>query len=135
MNYALNSKVTFSHLFVLNWDSNLEVLNYPPVSGPFAVYQKSEFYDSINFAINQVGFLNDSVIPLHFLRSHTRFRLQYGNLSDSIGPYSHLQNGTHALPLEFHICRHVGTEELPNQLREQCGRKYLFRKNLIMMNY
>lgn len=64
MNYALNNKVTFSHLFVNIWDSGREVLNYPPVSGPLAVYQKTDFYESVNFAINRVRFWRKKIILL-----------------------------------------------------------------------
>ncbi|KAK7580221.1 hypothetical protein V9T40_000850 [Parthenolecanium corni] len=107
MNYALNNKVTFSHLFVNIWDSGREVLNYPPVSGPLAVYQKTDFYESVNFAINR-----------------------YGNLSDSIGPYSHLRKNNRTHPLELCICRHVGRQDLTNQLNEQCDRWNVLQEDM-----
>lgn len=66
INYTWDNRVTFSHLFLKGWDAGREVDAYPPSNGPLAIYEKSEFFDTIDFAV--VG---------------------YANVSRSIGPYDY----------------------------------------------
>lgn len=54
MNYGFNNKISFSHLFLKNWDASREVTNYPPTAGPFAIYTIDEFYESVDFVFSRV---------------------------------------------------------------------------------
>lgn len=56
INYTWDNRVTFSHLFLKNWDSTREVNAYPPSSGPLAVYKEDDFYSTINYAYT--GYIN-----------------------------------------------------------------------------
>lgn len=64
INYTWDNRIAFSHLFLKGWDSSREVESYPPAVGPFALYQKTEFFDTMQYAV-----------------------WGYGNMSQSIGPY------------------------------------------------
>ncbi|XP_017137208.1 mucolipin-3 [Drosophila miranda] len=66
INYTGDNRFAFSHLFLRGWDSSREVESYPPAVGPFALYLKSEFYDTVQYAVNG-----------------------YANVSRSIGPYDY----------------------------------------------
>lgn len=57
MEYSFNNRVSFSHLFLKNWDDSREVVSYPPESGPLAIYKVDELYDNINFAVHNVRML------------------------------------------------------------------------------
>ncbi|ODM90454.1 Mucolipin-3 [Orchesella cincta] len=52
VNYTYDNKITFSHLFLKDWDSSLEVLSFPPSTGPLAVYKQDTFFEFLDFAIN-----------------------------------------------------------------------------------
>ncbi|XP_034482467.1 mucolipin-3-like [Drosophila innubila] len=64
INYTWDNRIAFSHLFLKGWDSSREVESYPPAVGPFALYEKSEFFSTVQYAV-----------------------WGYGNMSKSIGPY------------------------------------------------
>lgn len=66
VNYTWDNKVTFSHLFLKGWTSELEAVSYPPTQGPLSVYIVPEFFETIDYAISG-----------------------YANLSRAIGPYSY----------------------------------------------
>lgn len=66
VNYTWDNRISFSHLFLLGWDSTREINAYPPGAGPLAVYKTHEFYDALNYAYDG-----------------------YSNLSSAIGPYSY----------------------------------------------
>jgi mucolipin 3 len=66
VNYTWDNRISFSHLFLLGWDSTREINAYPPGAGPLAVYKVDEFYSTLDFAY--AGYLN---------------------LSNAIGPYSY----------------------------------------------
>lgn len=66
VNYTWDNRISFSHLFLMGWDSTREINAYPPGAGPLAVYKLDEFYDSIDYAV-----------------------AGYYNLSNAIGPYSY----------------------------------------------
>ncbi|CAL8083712.1 unnamed protein product [Calicophoron daubneyi] len=51
--YADNSKVAFSHLFMKDWDPQYETLNYPPATGFFALYDETSFYEFIGYAVTR----------------------------------------------------------------------------------
>nr|NVI71494.1 transient receptor potential cation channel, mucolipin ortholog [Cucujiformia] len=55
------NRVTFSHLFLKGWDSTMEVNAYPPSAGPLAVYIKSDFYDTLDYAYKNYLKLNTSI--------------------------------------------------------------------------
>ncbi|KAM0733435.1 Mucolipin-3 [Formica fusca] len=56
VNYTWDNRITFSHLFLMGWDSTQEVPAYPPATGPLAIYKRSNFYDAIDYALH--GFYN-----------------------------------------------------------------------------
>ncbi|XP_008544936.1 mucolipin-3 isoform X1 [Microplitis demolitor] len=66
VNYAWDNRITFSHLFLRGWDATQEVPEYPPATGPLALYKQDEFYETIDYALNG-----------------------YYNLSNAIGSYSY----------------------------------------------
>ncbi|XP_013188452.2 mucolipin-3-like [Amyelois transitella] len=66
VNYTWDNRISFSHLFLLGWDSTREINAYPPGAGPLAIYKQDEFYNTLDFAY--AGYLN---------------------LSNAIGPYSY----------------------------------------------
>ncbi|XP_023943462.1 mucolipin-3 [Bicyclus anynana] len=66
VNYTWDNRITFSHLFLLGWDSTREINAYPPGAGPLAVYKVDEFYNSLDYAY-----------------------AGYSNLTNAIGPYSY----------------------------------------------
>lgn len=78
VNYTWDNKVSFSHLFLRGWDASMEVESYPPATGALAVYEKSEFFDTIDYAVNG-----------------------YSNLSKSIGPYSYPTADNTMAPLKL----------------------------------
>ncbi|XP_068618822.1 mucolipin-3-like [Battus philenor] len=66
VNYTWDNRISFSHLFLLGWDSTREINAYPPGAGPLAVYKVDEFYNTLDYAY-----------------------AGYTNLSNAIGPYSY----------------------------------------------
>lgn len=66
VNYTWDNRISFSHLFLLGWDSTREINAYPPGAGPLAVYKIDEFYNTLDYAYGG-----------------------YANLSNAIGPYSY----------------------------------------------
>lgn len=66
VNYTWDNRISFSHLFLLGWDSTREINAYPPGAGPLAVYKVDEFYDTLNYAYDG-----------------------YSNLTNAIGQYSY----------------------------------------------
>lgn len=66
VNYTWDNTITFSHLFLKDWDSTREINAYPPATGPMALYKQDDFYETINYAYEG-----------------------YKNLSQAIGPYSY----------------------------------------------
>ena len=72
VNYAWDNRVTFSHLFLRGWDTTREVNSYPPAVGPLALYNKEEFYLTVDHAV-----------------------IGYANLSNAIGPYSYDTDDNH----------------------------------------
>lgn len=55
MNYSWDNRITFSHLFLKGWDPTREVNAYPPGLGPLALYNKNDFYETIDYAIRGVS--------------------------------------------------------------------------------
>lgn len=66
VNYTWDNRISFSHLFLLGWDSTREINAYPPGAGPLAVYRVDEFYNTLDYAVEG-----------------------YSNLSNAIGSYSY----------------------------------------------
>ncbi|XP_065209550.1 mucolipin-3-like isoform X2 [Planococcus citri] len=80
MEYSNNNRVSFSHLFLKNWDDSREVVSYPPEAGPLALYRVDELHDNINFAVKN-----------------------YHDLSNAIGPYNHVTHEHEIMPVELCI--------------------------------
>lgn len=78
VNYTTDNRVSFSHLFLAGWDSAREVTSYPPGQGPLALYIQSEFYETIDYAIDG-----------------------YKNISQAIGPYSYPNEDNTMAPLQL----------------------------------
>ncbi|XP_032677501.1 mucolipin-3-like isoform X2 [Odontomachus brunneus] len=76
VNYTWDNRITFSHLFLMGWDSAQEVPAYPPATGPLAVYKRSSFYDAIDYALQG-----------------------YYNIDDAIGSYSYIAENNSVGPL------------------------------------
>ncbi|CAK9302414.1 unnamed protein product [Gordionus sp. m RMFG-2023] len=51
--YFEHTQISFKHLFLKDWESNREVISYPPSNGIFAIYGIDEFYGSLNYAIQK----------------------------------------------------------------------------------
>lgn len=66
INYTFDNKVTFSHLFLKGWDEGREVDSYPPSSGPLAIYEKTEFFETIDFAVDGYANVNKSIGPYDY---------------------------------------------------------------------
>ncbi|XP_063623181.1 mucolipin-3-like [Cydia splendana] len=78
VNYTEDNRVSFSHLFLLGWDSTREINAYPPGAGPLAVYKLDEFYNALDYAY-----------------------AGYYNLSNAIGPYSYNDENNNPPPPVF----------------------------------
>lgn len=78
VNYTWDNRITFSHLFLKNWDSTREVNAYPPAAGPLAVYKIQDFYDTIDYAV-----------------------LGYSRLNETVGPYSYTNEDNTMSEMEF----------------------------------
>lgn len=83
VNYTWDNRVTFSHLFLQGWDAEQEVEAYPPAIGPFALYKKAEFFDTIDYAVRG-----------------------YANVSTAIGPYSYPTDDNRMPPLLLCLYRY-----------------------------
>ncbi|KAL1110348.1 hypothetical protein AAG570_007879 [Ranatra chinensis] len=75
VNYSWDNRITFSHLFLKGWDPVREVNSYPPGLGPLALYLKDDFYETIDYAVNE-----------------------YINISNAIGPYSYANEDNKRIP-------------------------------------
>ena len=76
VNYTWDNRISFSHLFLRNWDATMEVEAYPPAIGPLAVYVREDFFATVDYAIKR-----------------------YQNLSIAIGPYSYPNEDNSVAPL------------------------------------
>lgn len=79
VNYTWDNRITFSHLFLLGWDSTREINAYPPGAGPLAVYKIEEFYNTLDYAYD--GYSNV--------------------LTSAIGPYSYNDENNNKPPPVF----------------------------------
>lgn len=79
VNYTWDNRITFSHLFLLGWDSTREINAYPPGAGPLAVYKIEEFYNTLDYAYE--GYSNV--------------------LTSAIGPYSYNDENNNKPPPVF----------------------------------
>lgn len=68
VNYVWDNKVSFSHLFLMGWDSTREVSAYPPAIGPLAIYRIEEFYSSLDYAVTNFCKLEEAIGPYSYTR-------------------------------------------------------------------
>ncbi|XP_030372669.1 mucolipin-3-like isoform X2 [Scaptodrosophila lebanonensis] len=61
INYTWDNRIAFSHLFLKGWDSSREVESYPPAVGPFALYEKDAFFQTIDYAVDGYSRVNRSI--------------------------------------------------------------------------
>jgi len=54
VDFLEKSNVAFKHLFLKDWNPAYETMPYPPAMGAFAVYTISNFYETLDFALNHV---------------------------------------------------------------------------------
>ncbi|CAH8618013.1 unnamed protein product [Schistosoma rodhaini] len=47
------SHKAFCHLYLRQWDSQYETLDYPPATGDYAVYTVNDFYEHVGYTITQ----------------------------------------------------------------------------------
>lgn len=66
INYTWDNRIAFSHLFLKGWDSSREVESYPPAVGPFALYEKTEFFNTVQFAVDGYGNMSRSIGPYYY---------------------------------------------------------------------
>lgn len=78
VNYTWDNRVSFSHLFLRDWDDSSEVDSYPPARGPLALYVADDFYETIDFALKG-----------------------YANLSAAIGSYSYPTEDNEMPPIQL----------------------------------
>ncbi|KAK4468151.1 hypothetical protein MN116_008316 [Schistosoma mekongi] len=66
------SHKAFCHLYLRQWDSQYETLDYPPATGDYAVYKVNDFYEHVGYAVTQFnktkelsigGYMFDSMNP------------------------------------------------------------------------
>lgn len=93
VNYTWDNRISFSHLFLLGWDSTREINAYPPGAGPLAVYKVDEFYNTLDYAY--AGYLN---------------------LSNAIGPYSYNDENNNLVDPVF--CQYNYKEGIINGFNE-----------------
>lgn len=103
VNYTWDNRITFSHLFLLGWDSTREINAYPPGAGPLAVYKIKEFYDTLDYAYE--GYSNI--------------------LTTSIGPYSY--NDEHNIKPPPVFCQYNYKQGIINGFNES----YVFNSEVI----
>ncbi|XP_054154406.1 mucolipin-3-like [Oppia nitens] len=53
MTLEANVVTSLRKLFLPNYDTLREVMTYPPAAGPYALYEKQELFDSIDYAIHR----------------------------------------------------------------------------------
>ncbi|XP_073947618.1 mucolipin-3-like [Choristoneura fumiferana] len=93
VNYTWDNRISFSHLFLLGWDSTREINAYPPGAGPLAVYKLDEFYNALDYAYEG-----------------------YYNLSNAIGPYSY--NDEENIPPPPKFCQYNYKQGIINGFNE-----------------
>ena len=52
--YARNTEVAFSHMFLKDWDMGSSDPPYPKAAGPLSVYNRQQYYEYLDFAIQNV---------------------------------------------------------------------------------
>ncbi|VDP79065.1 unnamed protein product [Echinostoma caproni] len=52
--FGEDSRLAFSHLFLREWDPQYETLDYPPAAGPYAVYERDDFFENIGYALTRI---------------------------------------------------------------------------------
>lgn len=65
--YVEKNNIALRHLYLKDWNPGYETLPYPPATGPYAVYNKYELFDHINYAMekyNQTEDLGLAVLQL-----------------------------------------------------------------------
>ncbi|KAK9497426.1 hypothetical protein O3M35_004136 [Rhynocoris fuscipes] len=103
VNYAWDNRISFSHLFLKGWDYSREVYAYPPSIGPLALYNKEDFYETIDYAI-----------------------ARYKNISNAIGPYSYANEENKMVPPV--ICLHLYKQGIIFGFNES----YVFNNEIII---
>ncbi|XP_026325066.1 mucolipin-3-like [Hyposmocoma kahamanoa] len=93
VNYTWDNRISFSHLFLLGWDSTREIDAYPPGAGPLAIYKIDDFYSTLDFAC-----------------------AGYSNLSNAIGPYSY--NDENNIPPDPVFCQYNYKQGIINGFNE-----------------
>ena len=61
VNYAWNNKIAFSHLFLQGWCATQEVPAHPPATGPFALFEKAEHFETIGYAVEDYYNMSDAI--------------------------------------------------------------------------
>ncbi|KAL1502687.1 hypothetical protein ABEB36_007796 [Hypothenemus hampei] len=61
VNYTWDNRITFSHLFLRNWDVTREVNAYPPSVGPLAIYKITDFYKTLDYAYSGYMKLDEAI--------------------------------------------------------------------------
>lgn len=66
--FGENTRLALSHLYLRGWDAQYETLDYPPAAGPYAIYEKGDFFENIGYALTRVRPLQaNALLALSFI--------------------------------------------------------------------
>jgi len=64
--YARNTEVAFSHMFLKDWDMGDSDPPYPKAAGPLSVYNRQQYYEYLDFAIQNYISLKTNAVGAYF---------------------------------------------------------------------
>ena len=76
------------HLFLNGWDPTREIHAYPPALGTYALYRQSEFYDFVDFAVNNLQKLEKDAIGPFFMNSSVGMCIDHMKVTLCPGSFS-----------------------------------------------
>lgn len=94
IDYVFHNRLALCHLFLLGWDSTMEITSYPPQTGDLALYTIPDFYSALDLVLTN-----------------------YANLDRAIGAYDYLvKNDTTASTIFCIRHRNEPTESYENDI-------------------
>ncbi|KAF8564128.1 hypothetical protein P879_05867 [Paragonimus westermani] len=108
VSFGEDSRLTFSHLYLRDWDPQYETLDYPPAAGPYAVYEISDFYQNVGYVITQFNNTREIAIGAYTFNSRrphmTLCQTDVDNAVSGLGstePQTKIQHCTKVYPMEI----------------------------------
>ncbi|KAA3676055.1 uncharacterized protein DEA37_0003168 [Paragonimus westermani] len=108
VSFGEDSRLTFSHLYLRDWDPQYETLDYPPAAGPYAVYEKSDFYQNVGYVITQFNNTREIAIGAYAFNSRrphmTLCQTDVDNAVNGLGstePQTKIRHCTKVYPMEI----------------------------------